>query len=80
MDPKPLTADQLRALSGILVNTHPHELTCDEWVDHVAGYAEAVAAGTPPPTGADLVEQHVALCPECREEFEAFLAALRAGG
>ena len=77
MDPKPLTADQLRALAGLLAETRPHELTCDEWVDHVAGYTEAVLAGTPPPVEAELVEQHLALCPECREEFRALLAALR---
>lgn len=80
MDPTPNTADQLRDLCGMLLHTHPHELTCDEWVDWVAGYAEAKLAGTPLPAGSEMVEQHVALCPECREEFEAFLAALQAGG
>lgn len=80
MTPTPLTADQLRSLAGLVSETRPHELTCDEWVDRVAGFAEAVLAGTDPPAGAELVEQHVALCPECREEFEALMAALRGGG
>lgn len=79
MNPTPPTADQLRTLTGLLLHTHPHELTCDEWVDHVAGYAEAALAGTPPPAGAGLVEEHLALCAECREEFDALMAALRAG-
>lgn len=54
MNPTP-TADQLRTLTGLLLHTRPHELTCEEWVDHVAGYAEATLAGTPPPAGAALV-------------------------
>lgn len=77
MDPKPLTADQLGKLSEVLVHTRPTELLCDEWVDHVAGYTEALLAGKPLPPCSELVEQHIALCPECREEYVAFLAALR---
>lgn len=78
MEPKPLSTDQLRALAGLVAETRPHELTCDEWVHRVAGYLDATLRGTPLPPEAELVEQHIALCPECREEFEVLLAALRA--
>lgn len=76
MDSQRLTSDQLRMLSEALLHTHPRELTCDEWVDHVAGYMEAKLAGQSLPASAELVEQHISLCPECREEYNALLTAL----
>ena len=79
MEPDRIAADQLRSLAGLLLNTRPDELTCEEWLDRVGGYAEAVAAGLPAPAGSVRVEQHLTLCAECREEFEALVAALRAG-
>lgn len=79
MDQPRITTDHLRTLAGLLVQTRPDELTCDEWLDRVGGYAEAAAAGRPAPAGSELVEHHLAVCPECREEFAALVAALRAG-
>ena len=79
MTPTRLTPGQLRALAGLLLNTGPDELTCDEWLDRVGGYAEAAAAGTPAPAGSELVARHLTVCAECHEEFDALVAALRAG-
>lgn len=73
----PFTDDDLRALAGVLGMTRPDELTCDEWLDRVGAYAEAVAAGAAGPPGSELIEHHLAICPECKEEFDALLAALR---
>ena len=80
MDRARLTDDHLRDLAGVLLRTRPDELTCDEWLDRVGGYAEAVAAGRPVPPGSGLIEHHLDICPECREEFDALVGALRAGG
>lgn len=74
-----LTPDQLRALADLVLKTQADELTCDEWLDRAGGYLEAMAAGRPSPEGAELVRQHLTVCPECREEFDALMAALRAG-
>ncbi len=74
-----LTEAQLRELGGVLHLTRPEELTCEEWVDHVGAYAEALAAGLPAPVGADLVAHHLAICPECKEEFDALVLTLRDG-
>ena len=79
MFPRPSTPDQLMTLAGLLLNTRPDELTCDEWLDRVGGYAEAVAAGRPAPAGTEMVEQHLTICPDCQEEFAALVAALRSG-
>lgn len=80
MDPSRLSDEQARELAEVLLNTRPDELTCDEWLDRVGGYAEALAAGAPAPAGSELVAHHLSICPECREEFSALLAALLAAG
>ena len=74
-----ITDEHLLNLASLLVNTRVEELTCEELLDRVGGYAEASATGGPAPAGSELVEQHLKLCAECREEFEALVAALRAG-
>ena len=73
-----LTKDQLPIFMEMLHQTRSDELTCEEWLDRVGAYAEAMAAGLPAPPGTELVEHHLALCWECREEFDALLAALSA--
>ena len=78
MESSRLSDAQIRELAEILVNSRPEELTCDEWLDRVGGYADAIAAGNPVLTGSDLVAQHLSICPECREEFDALIPALRA--
>jgi hypothetical protein len=79
MTPQRPTAEQLRALTNVLRLTRPHEMSCDEWLHGVGAYAEAAAAGRPVPPGSELIEHHLALCPDCREEFDALVAALRGG-
>ena len=79
MAARPFTDENLRVLAEVLRITRPDELTCDEWLDRVGAYAEAVAAGAAKPPGSELIDHHLEICPECREEFEALLAALRGG-
>lgn len=67
---------QCEDLARVLLKTRPQEMTCDEWVDHVAGYAELRLAGRDIPADYDDVVHHIDLCPECAEEFEAILFAL----
>jgi hypothetical protein len=77
--PNDLNNEQLATLLRVLGQTRPDELTCDEWLERVSGYAEATAAGLPPPPGSELVRHHLDLCPECLEEFEALVQSLRGG-
>ena len=72
-----LNDEKLSQLGHFLWLTRPEELTCDEWLDRVTSYADAVAAGLPPPPDSELVQHHLAICTECREEFEAIVAGLR---
>jgi hypothetical protein len=71
-----LTPTDLRLLVHATLITREEEIGCDTCLDHVAEYAEAHLAGLPTPEALRLVEQHLAICSECREEFEALAAAL----
>jgi hypothetical protein len=80
MNDTPNPDDHLRTLADLLAKSRPDELTCDEWLDRVGSCAEAAAAGQPAPAGSDLVMQHLTICPECKEEYDALVAALREPG
>jgi len=72
-----LDHEKYRKLAGFLLKTRPEEMSCDEWIDRVGEYAERVLAGRPIPASLDEVVRHIEHCPECAEEFQAILAALR---
>ena len=71
-----LSREQQKILAKMALATQPQELTCEEWLDRVGRYVEIVVAGKPVPPELSPVEEHLALCPECSEEFEALRRAL----
>jgi hypothetical protein len=72
-----LNNEQIRNLLHLLSVTRNHELTCDEFLEKMGEYAERDIAGLPLDDILLAVEHHLVLCAECREEYEALLAALR---
>lgn len=62
----------------MLAMTHEQELSCDEVHDLIDQFAEMHLRGENPAHLFPLVQRHLEMCPECREEFEALLAALEA--
>jgi len=68
---------EVRSLVRAALATRPVEIGCDDCLAQVAAYAERELAGLPVSEALRLVEQHLGNCPECREEYEALLAALR---
>jgi hypothetical protein len=56
--------------------THEQELSCDEVHDLIDQFAEMHLRGENPVHLFPLVQRHLDMCPECREEFEALLVAL----
>ena len=73
-----LHADTLRGIVHSIFTTEEHELTCDECFEQLDTFAELVLVGKPIPEALKLVEAHLERCHDCREEFEALMAALRA--
>lgn len=56
--------------------TVPDEIGCDECFDKLNEFAEMELAGKSPEKALPLVADHLKKCGECRQEYEALLAAL----
>jgi hypothetical protein len=54
------------------------EIGCDECFEQVDRFIEMELSGLNATQAMPLVQQHLEMCGECREEFEALLASLRA--
>lgn len=73
----PLSNEQVEELLRQIGLTKDEEINCDECLLLVAEFAERrLAAGTVP-EGLEAIEQHLALCGECREEYEMLQQALQ---
>lgn len=72
-----LTKDHIKTLAKLTLATRPKELTCDEWLDRVARLAELETSNRPIPDELDAVVDHLGVCPECCEEFDALKRVLR---
>lgn len=75
---KPLTKEQLTGLIHLVGATHEHELDCSECLAQAAEFAERELAGLPRDEALVRVEQHLEVCPECREELLALMKILQA--
>jgi uncharacterized protein with PIN domain len=76
---KKLTEAQVGSIVKMLGLTRDREFNCSECLQHVSEFAECQIANQPLDEVLASVEQHLALCPECREEFEALMKILKAG-
>jgi hypothetical protein len=71
-----LNDEHYKGLAKALLATKPAEMNCTEWIDHIAGYVELVATSQAIPDSYREVVEHIELCSECDEEFQAILAAV----
>ena len=67
--------ERLRDLLRLVQATEPCEIDCDEFLARVAPFLEVVTAGQDIPDELRQVAQHLSVCPECKEEFDALLRA-----
>jgi predicted anti-sigma-YlaC factor YlaD len=63
---------------GEIAETREEEIGCDECFEEVDRFIEMELSGLDAAQAMPLVREHLKICGECREEFEALLAALRA--
>jgi len=71
-----LSKSETEKLLRLLGLTKPREIDCDNCLSQVAEFAEQQLCGKPVREGLRSVAQHLAVCTECREEFDALLFAL----
>lgn len=73
-----LTLDVLKRIVQSLANTHTEELGCDDCFELLDQFAEVRLEGKNAAEALPLVQQHLDRCGTCKDEFEAFMSALRA--
>lgn len=71
-----LTNEEIERLMQMLGLTKDKELDCDQCLCLVAEFAEQKLAGKSASEGFKLVEHHLSICGECREEFQVLQASL----
>lgn len=75
-DPPQLPDELIESLIRSLEHTHEQECTCDEVFAVVDQYAEAEIHGDDVARLMPLIKQHMELCHNCCEEYEALLDIL----
>ncbi len=74
---KKLDKKGLQRLLQIIEITKDEELDCDECYEHLDKFAELIRAGEPAAEIYPKVQQHLEVCPFCKEEFDTLLQALK---
>ena len=77
---KPTASDSsmMPVVMHMLENTEEIELSCDEVFELLDQYAELAKQGQDVTHLMPLVERHLHMCPDCREEYEALERILKA--
>ncbi len=73
-----IPVDKLKAMVRGVARTQEKEYACDDVYQLLDEFTEAVVQGKDVARLMPLVQQHIEMCPDCREEFEALLRVLRA--
>jgi len=72
-----LDPSQLKSLARAILATRDDEIGCAECFRQLDRFVDLQLAGRSAAEAMPLVEQHLERCPDCREEYEALLAALQ---
>jgi hypothetical protein len=67
---------EMKNMLGMIAHTQDRELICDEVHALIDQFVEMKMRGEDPTRLMPLVQQHLDMCPDCREEYEALLEAL----
>jgi hypothetical protein len=70
--------DIFKMLLREIAETREVEIGCDECFEQLDRFVEMELSGLNTAQAMPLVQDHLEICGECREEFEALLLALRA--
>jgi hypothetical protein len=68
----------LKRIVRNILTARPDEIGCDECFEQLDRFVEMTLAGKNAAEAMPLVQDHLERCVDCREEFKALLAALRA--
>jgi hypothetical protein len=72
-----LDKQQIEALLSTVSRTCEEEIHCGECLAGMAEFAELELVGVEIPQALHRIQEHLALCPECAEEYEVLLDVVR---
>lgn len=72
-----LNKENIKAIVNMALLTREDEWDCETCYNHVHQFAEKELLGLSPDESMPLVKFHLDKCPECKEEYEALLIALK---
>ena len=72
-----LDDEMLKRMVRDIALTEPREIGCDTCFDQIDEYIELILAGRNVSEAMPLVQHHLLMCKDCRDEFEALLLAVR---
>ncbi|TFH20363.1 MAG: hypothetical protein E4H03_12355 [Myxococcales bacterium] len=72
-----LTYEQMRELLRLVEATNAAEIDCEEFLARVGAVLESLEPGENIPPEFRAVAQHLQVCGECKEEFDALMVAFR---
>lgn len=72
-----LSKKEIDLLLELIARTADFELNCEDCLSLVAEFADQELSGKPIHEGLSAVRQHLSVCGECREEYEALYQALK---
>ena len=72
----PLSKEEVDGLLRMIWLTEDTEINCEQCLCLVAEFAQQQLAGKSIQEGLQAVQQHLAVCTECREEYEALRETL----
>ena len=73
-----LEPDLLKEMARGIATTRPDEIGCAECFEQMDQFVDLTLAGKDAAQAMPLVQDHLNRCGDCREEFEALLAAVSA--
>ena len=77
-DADSLDPDLLKKMARGIMTTRSDEIGCDECFEQMDRFVDMELDGKDAAAALPLVQDHLNRCQDCREEYEALLAALRA--
>ena len=75
-----LSKKDIEGVLKMIAVTRDDEIDCDACLSGMSAFAEVQLAGKPVPDAQRAIEQHLAMCPECEDEYRTLLDALRTLG
>ena len=72
-----LSRKEIEGLMRLVGLTKDEEINCEQCLALVAEFAERELAGKSIPEGLKAVEDHLSICAECRDEYEALGRVLK---